>query len=202
MELYMPKIVNFDEKVDFICEKAYEEFIKNGVNNFSLNKFIESLNMSKGQFYYYFKIKEELIFEVIDKKAQKIFDDTVKNVAKEKTFYNKLLSLFSFYLGNCSAEDKLFDKLVKDTFYLYLNMKNQYIKQKNAEYYDFIHKIVDEIFTEMIEINYIKKDSKKFIPSLIATADGMHLQAIILENYDIKKNLMDYIDILDECLKI
>ncbi|MGJ0338750.1 TetR/AcrR family transcriptional regulator [Aliarcobacter cryaerophilus] len=198
----MPKIVNFDEKVDFICEKAYEEFIKNGVNNFSLNKFIESLNMSKGQFYYYFKTKEELIFEVIDKKAQKIFDDTVKNVAKEKTFYNKLLSLFSFYLGNCSAEDKLFDKLVKDTFYLYLNMKNQYIKQKNAEYYDFIHKIVDEIFTEMIEINYIKKDSKKFIPSLIATADGMYLQANILENYDIKKNLMDYIDILDECLKI
>lgn len=194
----MPKIVNFDEKVDFICEKAYEEFIKNGVNNFSLNKFIESLNMSKGQFYYYFKTKEELIFEVIDKKAQKIFDDTVKNVAKEKTFYNKLLSLFSFYLGNCSAEDKL----VKDTFYLYLNMKNQYIKQKNDEYYDFIHKIVDEIFTEMIEINYIKKDSKKFIPSLIATADGMYLQAIILENYDIKKNLMDYIDILDECLKI
>lgn len=194
----MPKIVNFDEKVDFICEKAYEEFIKNGVNNFSLNKFIESLNMSKGQFYYYFKTKEELIFEVIDKKAQKIFDDTVKNVAKEKTFYNKLLSLFSFYLGNCSAEDKL----VKDTFYLYLNMKNQYIKQKNAEYYDFIHKIVDEIFTEMIEINYIKKDSKKFIPSLIATADGMYLQAIILENYDIKKNLMAYIDILDECLKI
>lgn len=158
--------------------------------------------MSKGQFYYYFKTKEELIFEVIDKKAQKIFDDTVKNVAKEKTFYNKLLSLFSFYLGNCSAEDKLFDKLVKDTFYLYLNMKNQYIKQKNAEYYDFIHKIVDEIFTEMIEINYIKKDSKKFIPSLIATADGMYLQANILENYDIKKNLMDYIDILDECLKI
>ena len=198
----MPKIVNFDEIVDFICEKAYEEFIKNGVNNFSFNKFIESLNMSKGQFYYYFKTKEELIFEVIDKKAQKIFDDTVKNVAKEKTFYNKLLSLFSFYLGNCSAEDKLFDKLVKDTFYLYLNMKNQYIKQKNAEYYDFIHKIVDEIFTEMIEINYIKKDSKKFIPSLIATADGMYLQAIILENYDIKKNLMDYIDILDECLKI
>lgn len=57
MELYMPKIVNFDEKVDFICEKAYEEFW-NGVNNFSLNKFIESLNMSKGQFYYYSKQKK------------------------------------------------------------------------------------------------------------------------------------------------
>ena len=198
----MPKIVNSDEKINFICEKAYEEFIRNGVNNFSLNKFIEAINMSKGQFYYYFKTKEELISEVIDKKAQKIFDDTVENVAKEKTFCNKLLSLFSFYLGNCSQEDKQFDKLIKDTFYLYLNMKNQYIKQKNAEYYDFIHKIVDEIFTEMIEIDYIKNDSKKFIPSLIATADGMYLQSMTLENYDIKKNLIDYIDILNECLKI
>lgn len=198
----MPKIVNSDEKINFICEKAYEEFIRNGVNNFSLNKFIEAINMSKGQFYYYFKTKEELIFEVIDKKAQKIFDDTVENVAKEKTFCNKLLSLFSFYLGNCSQEDKQFDKLIKDTFYLYLNIENQYIKQKNEEYYDFIHKIVDEIFTEMIEIDYIKNDSKKFIPSLIATADGMYLQSMTLENYDIKKNLIDYIDILNECLKI
>ena len=91
----MPKIVNSDEKINFICEKAYEEFIRNGVNNFSLNKFIEAINMSKGQFYYYFKTKEELIFEVIDKKAQKIFDDTVENVAKEKTFRNKLLSQLS-----------------------------------------------------------------------------------------------------------
>lgn len=198
----MPKIVNSDEKINFICEKAYEEFIRNGVNNFSLNKFIEAINMSKGQFYNYFKTKEELIFKVIDKKAQKIFDDTVENVAKEKTFCNKLLSLFSFYLGNCSQEDKQFDKLIKDTFYLYLNIENQYIKQKNEEYYDFIHKIVDEIFTEMIEIDYIKNDSKKFIPSLIATADGMYLQSMTLENYDIKKNLIDYIDILNECLKI
>ena len=31
----MPKIVNSDEKINFICEKAYEEFTKNGVNNFS-----------------------------------------------------------------------------------------------------------------------------------------------------------------------
>ena len=54
----------------------------------------------------------------------------------------------------------------------------------------------------MIEIDYIKNDSKKFIPSLIATADGTYLQSMTLENYDIKKNLIDYIDILNECLKI
>ena len=42
--------------------------------------------MSKGQFYYYFKTKEELISEVIDK-SPKDFYDTVENVAKEKNFF-------------------------------------------------------------------------------------------------------------------
>ena len=40
-----------------------------------------------------------------------------------------------------------------------------------------------------------------FIPSLIATADGMYLQSMILENYDLKKNLTDYIRMLDKLLK-
>ena len=59
----MPKIINSDEKRLEICTLAYERFIEEGVAEFSLNKFIEYLNMSKGQFYYYFKSKEKLIFE-------------------------------------------------------------------------------------------------------------------------------------------
>ena len=59
-----------------------------------------------------------------------------------------------------------------------------------------------DIFILYSLFKYIKNDSKKFIPSLIATADGMYLQSMTLENYDIKKNLIDYIDILNECLKI
>ena len=197
----MPKIVNSDEKIDFICQKAYEDFINNGVNNFSLNKFIQSLNMSKGQFYHYFKTKEELIFEVIDRKGQVVFDKTIQKVLNANTFYDKLLALFSFYLDSTSSENKPLYKLMKDTFYLYLNIENQYIKQKNAEFYDLVFKTIDEIFSEMIDKKYLKEDSKKFIPSLIATADGMYLQSIVLENYDLKKNLMDYIKMLEELLK-
>ena len=196
----MPKIVNSDEKINFICEKAYEEFTKNGVNNFSLNKFIESLNMSKGQFYHYFKTKEELIFEVIDRKAEKIFAETEKKISIAETFYDKLLAFFSFYLDS-SLENKPFDKLMKDTFYLYLNIENQYIKQKNAECYDFIFSTANSIFDEMIVKGCLKGNAKEFIPSLIATADGMYLQSMILENYDLKKNLTDYIKMLDELLK-
>ena len=197
----MPKIVNSNEKIDFICEKAYEEFIKNGVNSFSLNKFIESLNMSKGQFYHYFKTKEELVFEVIDRKSEKFFVNTEKEIKEAQTFSEKLLALFSFYLVLSAPENKPFDKFMKDTFYMYLNIENKFIKQKNAECYDYLFNITNEIFDDMIKKNSLKETSKEFIPSLIATADGMYLQSMILENYDLKKNLTDYIKMLDELLK-
>ncbi len=197
----MPKIVNSSEKIDFICEKAYEEFIKNGVNNFSLNKFIESLNMSKGQFYHYFKTKEELIFEVIDKKSEKFFIDTEKKINEAQTFSQKLLALFSFYLVLSDPENKSFDKLMKDTFYMYLNIENEFIKQKNAECYDYLFSSTNEIFDEMIAKKTLNENAKKFIPSLIATADGMYLQSITLENYNLKENLIDYIKMLEDLLK-
>jgi len=197
----MPKIVNSNEKIDFICEKAYEEFINNGVNNFSLNKFIESLNMSKGQFYHYFKTKEELIFEVIDRKSEKFFVDTEREINEAQTFSEKLLALFSFYLVLSAPENKPFDKLMKDTFYMYLNIENEFIKQKNAECYDYLFSATNEIFDEMIAKEFLNENAKKFIPSLIATADGMYLQSMILENYNLKENLVDYIKMLDELLK-
>lgn len=197
----MPKIVNFDEKKDYICLKAYEEFIENGVNNFSLNKFIHSINMSKGQFYHYFKTKEELIFEVIDRKGSELFEDIEVKINKATTFNDKLIAFFSFYLDLSTPDNKPFDKLMKDTFYMFLNVENQFIKQKNIEFYNLIFKLIDEIFTDMISKKHIKEDSKKIIPSLVATADGMYLQSIILENYDLKKNLTDYIEMLDNWLK-
>lgn len=197
----MPKIVNSNEKIDFICEKAYEEFIKNGVNTFSLNKFIGSLNMSKGQFYHYFKTKEELIFEVIDKKSEKFFVDTEKEINEAQTFSEKLLALFSFYLVLSAPENKPFDKLMKDTFYMYLNIENEFIKQKNAQCYDYLFSAANEIFDQMIAKKILNENTKKFIPSLIATVDGMYLQSITLENYNLEKNLIDYIKMLEDLLK-
>ena len=55
----MPKIVNKDEKIDYICEEAYKVFVDIGIYEFSLNKFISDINMTKEQFYHYFSTKEQ-----------------------------------------------------------------------------------------------------------------------------------------------
>ena len=53
----MPKIINKEEKIDYICNEAYKVFVEIGIDGFSLNKFIIDINMSKGQFYHYFSTK-------------------------------------------------------------------------------------------------------------------------------------------------
>lgn len=64
----MPIVVNQEEKIDLICQKAYDEFIQNGIESISLNQLITNIGISKRQFYHYFKTKEELIFQVVSKK--------------------------------------------------------------------------------------------------------------------------------------
>ncbi len=46
----MPIIVNKEEKVKEICNKAFDEFTENGIESFSLNQFINNNQISKGQF--------------------------------------------------------------------------------------------------------------------------------------------------------
>ncbi|WP_353955860.1 TetR/AcrR family transcriptional regulator [Aliarcobacter butzleri] len=66
-----------------ICALAYERLVEEGIVEFSLNKFIEELNMSKGQFYYYFKSKEKLIFETLKIKDIEFVEIIKENIAKK-----------------------------------------------------------------------------------------------------------------------
>ncbi len=187
----MSKKINAENKTQYICEKAYEEFIQQGIHHFSLNKFIESLNMSKGQFYYYFKTKEELIYEVIKLKSQKILEHTAQQTKLGKTFLEKLFAFFSCYMEDSDPIYADLDKLIRDTFYLYFNVENEYIKKMNLDFYNFTLQYVEEIFEEMIQIGYLKEDSKKFVRSLIATADGMYFHSMINDDYNLKKYLSE-----------
>ena len=57
---------------DSIVQSVFDLFISKGIDNVSVNDIIKELNMTKGGFYYYFKSKDELISEIIDKHVIKI----------------------------------------------------------------------------------------------------------------------------------
>ncbi|RXK01229.1 hypothetical protein CRU98_01915 [Arcobacter sp. CECT 8986] len=76
----MPIIINKEEKVKLICKKAFDEFSKFGIKNILLNQMILNIGISKGQFYHYFKTKEDLIFEVMSHKTLEMFNQCEENL--------------------------------------------------------------------------------------------------------------------------
>ena len=81
---------------------------------------------------------------------------------KKLKHFRKLLALFSFYLVLSDPENKSFDKFMKDTFYMYLNIENKFIKQKMLNI-DYLLMLQMKYLTEMIAKNFLNENAKKFI---------------------------------------
>ena len=198
----MPKIVNVDDKLNYICERAYEELVKNGVGQFSLNKFIDSLNMSKGQFYHYFKTKEELICKAIDTKCYEAFTRTYEAARLQTTFLEKMRTFFAFFLRESETQFGALEDVLKRIFHLYLNSESSAIKQLNREFYRVMFSYIDEMFETMITQGLIKEEGRGLARSFIATVDGMYVHSLMNDDFDMKVSLEAYLKIMDGLLAI
>ena len=194
------KIINKEEKIKFICDEAYKVFVKVGIDEFSLNKFIAEINMSKGQFYHYFKTKEELIYQVISKKTFELVNNIKEEYENKKSFIDKLNLIFKLYL-NDEEYYKDLRKLYIDTLHMYIISNNDEIKESNNNDYKDIYNILEQIFEEEIEQGNFIKDSINLAKSICATADGMFLQSLMVDNYDLKLELTNYFIELEKLLK-
>ena len=194
------KIINKEEKIKFICDEAYNVFVKVGIDEFSLNKFIAEINMSKGQFYHYFKTKEELIYQVISKKTFELVNNIKEEYENKKSFIDKLNLIFSLYL-NDEEYYKDLRKLYIDTLHMYIISNNDEIKESNNNDYKDIYNVLKQIFEEEIEQGNFTKDSIHLAKSICATADGMFLQSLMVDNYDLKLELTNYFIELEKLLK-
>jgi AcrR family transcriptional regulator len=184
----MPIIVNKEEKVKEICLKAYNQFIENGIESFSLNKFVATTDISKGQFYHYFKTKDELVFEVMSHKTLEwigLYDSYLNNA---DTLLEKLFILFSLYI-NHDAESKQIRRLLFDCFHIYIHSKDIKVREYNKN----IYKWTDDKLIEIFQKEDSDIVSNDFIHSISATADGMYLRSLMVDNYDLKSELTKYL---------
>lgn len=197
----MPKIVNKDEKIDYICEEAYKVFVDIGIYEFSLNKFISDINMTKEQFYHYFSTKEQLIYQVMLKKSLEIMNNIKEKYKYEESYMYKINLIFEIYLN----EEKSFSDLKKlyiNTFLMYLTLSDDEIKLFNNSIYKNIFDSLEQIFDDEIQKGNFHPDSKKLIKSLCARANGMFLLSVKIENYDLKTQLTNYFLEIEKLSKI
>ena len=139
----MPKIINKEEKIDYICNEAYKVFVEIGIDDFSLNKFIVDINMSKGQFYHYFSTKEQLIYQVMSKKAFELMNNIKEKYKYEESYIYKINLIFEIYLN----EEKSFRDLRKlyiNTFHMYVTSSDDEIKELTQMQNDILCKYIFE----------------------------------------------------------
>ncbi len=189
----MPIIIDQEEKVKEICQKSYEEFIKYGIQNISLNQIITNIGISKGQFYHYFKTKEELIFQVISQKTFELSKLSEDEIKKAESLLECLKIIFKFYV----SDDEYFvnmRKLMFETLHIYINSNNPQIKEFNENIYQWLDDKLIEVFqnhtNEFFSINFIK--------SISSTADGMYFRSLADERFQLQAELLQYFEELSQ----
>lgn len=197
----MPKIINKEEKIDYICNEAYKVFVELGIDGFSLNKFIIDINMSKGQFYHYFSTKEQLIYQVMSKKTFELINNTIEKYKYEENYIDKINLIFEIYLNEEESYKDL-RKLYINTLHMYITSNDDEIKKFNTNLYKNIFKSLEQLFNDEIQKGNFHADSKNLSKSLCATADGMFLLSVMIENYDLKTELINYFLEIEKLSKI
>ena len=197
----MPKIINKEEKIDYICNEAYKVFVEIGIDGFSLNKFIIDINMSKGQFYHYFSTKEQLIYQVMSKKTFELINNTIEKYKYEENYIDKINLIFEIYLNEEQSYKDL-RKLYINTLHMYITSNDDEIKKFNTNLYKNIFKSLEQLFDDEIQKGNFHADSKNLAKSLCATADGMFLLSVMIENYDLKTELTNYFLEIEKLSKI
>ena len=188
----MPIVVNKEEKIKQLCEQAYTELIHKGVDNFSLNRFVSSIDISKGQFYHYFSTKEELIFEAMSQKSLEIIEMADMYIDQAESLQDKLTILFSIYISD-DEESENFRKLMLDMFHIYMHSTDPRVKQYNRELYEWTDQKLKEIFDAIGKKENVDIQTPILVKSISATADGMYLRSLMVESYDLKNELTQYL---------
>lgn len=111
-------------KKDLILD-AYEELLTAGNEEVSIQDIADKLGIAKGGLYYYFKDKDQLLDEVVERYYSSIIDSAYLGAEKEERSINRIIVFFSNYLGNI-RKDYLEKSLHKP--------KNAYIHQKSLKY--------------------------------------------------------------------
>ncbi len=86
------------ERMKRILKAAELIFLRNGFNNASMDEIADLADLGKGTIYYYFKGKEEIFFVLIEREANKVYEEMVKRISEKKPLNRIIREVMSFYL--------------------------------------------------------------------------------------------------------
>ncbi|RRD39395.1 TetR/AcrR family transcriptional regulator [Leptotrichia sp. OH3620_COT-345] len=175
-------MIRKENKRQMIIDKSMELFCEKGYFQTKVDDITKALEISKGNFYTYFKTKEEVLYEILEilkeEKIRVMKEINVEKKPKEilKDFINKRSEIFFKYMKNINLQN--IDSFLKD--------------KKFVEYMEEIHDI---------SINFLRKNvvnrsgdiknksyNDTFITEFILISmEGFFLDESLTENVNLRK---------------
>jgi len=97
---YEQSFICLDEmknRKEYILEKSFDVFMSKGYDSASISVLQKELGMSRGAMYRYFKSKDELFLEVIDKYVFGLIDRFMPKVAEDTTLAGLIEYLYRYH---------------------------------------------------------------------------------------------------------
>lgn len=173
-----------------ILVKSAKLMYYNGYKNTSLNMILEKCNIAKGQFYYYFKSKEDLLIEIIEYHTQnmlKLFNDKVIEVSIDT------IKEFFFEYFNQMEKNKYYGGSPLGNLILELSDINENVREKlEKSYQQLIIRI--SFFIKILRNNLTIEEAENISNLILSTFEGTLLRMKLSKNGDCIKSFFYLFD--------
>lgn len=120
-------IMEHDERVNDIIEKAAKILAKKGYDNTSVSDIIKKVGIAKGTFYHYFKSKDELLEVIIERILKDIWDKLDVIVEdKDMDAIEKVFGFFGVFRTFTEGREKFIEDIHKqENAHIHLKLENK-----------------------------------------------------------------------------
>ena len=126
---------------EHILFTALKLILKKGYGDVTMNELVEASGMSKGAFYHYFKSKDEIYFETLEKYFFSYMASFDLTYNKALSFRSNLLQVFTMFIEFASEIERMIgpENPMISYYHTLLEgaIRSNEIKQKVSNYYDF-----------------------------------------------------------------
>ena len=133
-----------ERRKDELIKIAYKKFIENGYEQTSVDEIIEEAHIAKGTYYYYFRSKEQMLEEVIEKMFKNSSERAKDVIVSTLSIPEKMVGIILAYrpmademviqdtfnqAENIFLHDKVYKKLIADVVPLLSEIVREGIQQ-------------------------------------------------------------------------
>jgi len=126
---------------EHILFTALKLILKKGYGNITMNELVEASGMSKGAFYHYFKSKDQIYYQTLDKYFFSYMASFDLTYNKALSFKSNLLDVFTMFIEFATEIEKMIgpENPMISYYHTLLEgaIRSDEIKQKVSNYYEF-----------------------------------------------------------------